>query len=181
MKIEINVLPDKQKEKIKEEKKIGFALKMAFAFVAVLLLVNSVLYFMRIVLNIEYQAARESSEASLVKNSGKENQLEKVFHDANIQVASVSKISSNIGNWARVLVRISELSPEGIRLSRLSADGSKLKISGFSKTREDFLTFQDKLKADGFQFSVDISNLVASNDFNFDLDLTIPQDYLIRK
>jgi Tfp pilus assembly protein PilN len=181
MKIEINVLPDKQKEKIREEKKIGFALKMAFAFVAVLLLVNSVLYLMRIILDIEYQAAKESSEASLVKSSGKENQLEKVFQDTNSQVAKVSKISSNIPNWARVLVRISELSPEGIRLNQLSTDGPQLKISGFSKTRDDFLSFQDKLKTEGFQFSVDISNLVASNDFNFDLVITITQDYLIRK
>ena len=181
MKIKINVLPDKQKEKIKEERKIGFALKMAFAFVAVLLLVNSVLYLMRVVLNIEYQAAKVSSEASLVKSSGKENQLEKVFQEANSQVANASKISSNIPNWARVLVRISELCPEGIRVSQLSADGPQLKISGFSKTRDDFLTFQGKLKTEGFQFSVDISNLVASNDFNFDLELNIPQDYLIRK
>ena len=181
MKIEINVLPDKQKEKIKEEKKIGFALKIAFVFIAVLLLVNSVLYLMQVVLNIEYQAAKESSEASLVKRSGKETQLEKVFQDTNSQVAKVSKISSSIPNWARVLVRISELCPEGIRLSQLSADGSQLKISGFSKTRDDFLSFQDKLKTEGFQFSVDISNLVASSDFNFDLALTVPQDYLIRK
>ena len=181
MKIEINVLPDKQKEKIREEKKIGFALKMAFAFIVVLLLVNSVLYLMRIVLDIEYKAAKASSEASLSRSPGKENQLEKVFQDTNSQVTNVSKISSNIPNWARVLVRISELCPEWIRLSQLSADGSQLKISGFSKTRDDFLNFQDKLKTDGFQFSVDISNLVASNDFNFDLVLTVPQDYLIRK
>ena len=181
MKIEINVLPDKQKEKIREEKKIGFALKMAFAFIVVLLLVNSVLYLMRIVLDIEYKAAKASSEASLSRSPGKENQLEKVFQDTNSQVAKVSKISSSIPNWARVLVRISELCPEGIRLSQLSADGSQLKISGFSKTRDDFLSFQDKLKTEGFQFSVDISNLVASSDFNFDLALTVPQDYLIRK
>ena len=181
MKIEINVLPDKQKEKIREEKKIGFALKMAFVFIVVLLLVNSVLYLMRIVLDIEYKAAKASSEASLSRSPGKENQLEKVFQDTNSQVTNVSKISSNIPNWARVLVRISELCTEGIRLSQLSADGSQLKISGFSKTRDDFLNFQDKLKTDGFQFSVDISNLVASNDFNFDLVLTVPQDYLIRK
>jgi hypothetical protein len=181
MKIEINVLPDKQKEKIKEEKKIGFALKIAFAFVAALLLVNFVLYSMRIVLNIEYQAAKKSSETSLSKSSGKESQLEKVFHDTNIQVTNISKISSNIPNWARVLVRISELCPEGIHINQLSVDSSQLKISGFSKTRDDFLDFQDKIKAEGFQFPVDISNLVASSDFDFNLDIIVPQDYLIRK
>jgi Tfp pilus assembly protein PilN len=181
MRIEINVLPDKQKEKMREDKRIGFALKMAFSFVAVLLLINSVLYLMRMVLNIEYQAAKESSAATLAKSFGKESQLEKVFHDASSQVANTSKISSNIPNWARVLVRISELCPEGIRIKQLSADGSELKISGFSKKRDDFLNFQGKLKTEGFQFPVDISNLVASNDFDFDLTLTIPQDYLIRE
>jgi len=181
MKVEINVLPDGQKEKIREEKKIGFVLKLAFSFIAVILVANAVLYLMQTVLGIEYQAAKKSSEASFSKVAGKENQLEKVFQDTNSQVTNVSKISSNIPSWARVLVRISELSPEGIRINQLSADGSQLKISGFSKTRDDFLAFQDKLKAERFQFSVNISNLVASNDFNFDLNLTVPQDYLIRK
>ena len=181
MKIEINVLPDKQKVKIREEKKIGFALKMAFIFVAVLVLVNTVLFLMRMVLNIEYQAAKQASAVSLSRGSGKEDQLEKIFQDANGQVTKISKISSNIPNWARVLVRISELSPDGIRIDQLSADGSQLKISGFSKTRDDFLNFQDKLKTEGFQFPVDISNLVASTDFDFDLEITVPQDYLIRK
>lgn len=79
MKIEINVLPDKQKVKIREEKKIGFALKMAFIFVAVLVLVNTVLFLMRMVLNIEYQAAKQASAVSLSRGSGKEVSWKKFF------------------------------------------------------------------------------------------------------
>lgn len=181
MKIEINVLPDKQKEKIKEEKKIGFTIRLIFGFIAVLILINVVLYLMQTVLGIEYKAAKESSGASLIKSSGKENQLEKNFQDTNDQVAKTSKISLNLPNWARVLARISELCPDGIRVSQFSADGAQLKISGFSKSREAFLDFQDKLQNEGFQFSTDISNLVASKDFNFVLATNIPQDYLNRK
>jgi hypothetical protein len=181
MKIEINVLPDEQKEKIKEERKIGALLKMALAFVAMLLMANVVLYLMRIVLTIEYHASQKSSGAAVLKSFGKEGQLEKIFQETNIQVAKTSKISSATSNWARVLVRISELTPDGIRITQLSADGSQLKISGFSKTRDDFLNFQNKLKEEGFQFPVNISNLVASNDFNFDLDLAVPQNYLIHE
>ncbi|OGI26298.1 MAG: hypothetical protein A3J76_04705 [Candidatus Moranbacteria bacterium RBG_13_45_13] len=180
MKIEINVLPDTEKEKIKEEKKIGFALKLAFSFIAVLLLLNATLFFVQITLRIEYQAAKKSSETTSAKNIGKENQLKEVFEATNSQVANFSRIKSNIPNWARVLVRISELCPRGIRMNQFSADGTNLKISGFSKTRDDFIDFQNKLKLEGFQFSIDISNLVASQNFNFDLDLNIPQDYLIR-
>lgn len=170
-----------EKEKIKEEKKIGFVLKLVFSFVAVLLLLNAVLYMVQMVLGIEYQAAKKSSETTYAKNSRKESQQEKVFQDTNVQVANLSKISSKIPNWARVLARISELSQNGIRINQLSADGAQLKISGFSKTRDDFLAFQDKLKNEGFQFSVDISNLVSSQNFNFDLQVNIPQDYLIPK
>lgn len=181
MKIEINILPDEEKEKIKEEKKIGFALKFVFSFIAVLVLANIVLYLMQSVLGIEYKAAKKSSESTLSKNSGKENQLEKTFQETNTQVDKILKISSNLPNWAQVLARISELCPEGVRVSQISADGTQMKITGFSKSRDDFIEFQDKLKSEGFQFTTDISNLVASNNFNFDLEPNVPQDYLIRK
>ena len=96
MKIEINVLPDTEKEKIKEEKKIGFALKLAFSFIAVLLLLNATLFFVQITLRIEYQAAKKSSETTSAKNIGKENQLKEVFEATNSQVANFSRIKSNI-------------------------------------------------------------------------------------
>jgi Tfp pilus assembly protein PilN len=181
MKININVLSDNQKEKIREERKIGFALKMGFAFVAALLLLNGVLYLLQGILGIEYLAAQKSSSRSFAGSMAEEVQLEKVFQETNNQVSALSKISSAIPNWARVLARISELCPSDVRIKKLSAGSNLLKISGFSKTREAFLDFQNKLKNEGFQFSTDISNLVASNNFDFELELTIPEDYLIRK
>lgn len=181
MKIDINVLSDNQKEKIREERKIGFALKLGIVFIASLLLLNGVLYLLQSVLGIEYQAAQKSSSRSTAGGIAKEAQLEKVFQETNGQVSALAKISSIIPNWARVLARISELCPGDVRTKKLSAQNNQLKISGFSKTREDFLDFQDKLKNEGFQFSNDISNLVASSNFDFELELTIPEDYLIRK
>jgi len=181
MKIEINILPDSEKEKIKEEKKIGFVLELFFSFIAVLLLVNVVLYFMQIGLDIEYKAAKKSSEASFSKNYGKENQLEKYFQETDSQVKKISQISSSISNWSKVLRRLSELSPEGIRISKITVRESQLNVSGFSKTRDDFLNFQDRLKAESFLFSVDLSNLVASSNFDFDLELKITENYLIRE
>lgn len=181
MKIDINVLSDDQKEKIKEEKKIGFALKLGVSFVGALLLLNGVFFLLQSILGIEYQAAQKSGSHSLAGSMAKESQLEKVFQEANSQVSALAKISSATPNWARVLARISELCPSDIRIKQLSAEGGQIKISGFSKTRDAFLDFQDKLKSEGFQFPVDISNLVASNDFDFDLEPSIPEDYLIRK
>ena len=95
MKIEINVLPYEEKEKLKEEKKIGFVMKIVVSFIAVLMLLNVVLYLMQVVLGIEYKAAKNASVASFSKNSGKEKQMEKTFQETSTQVAKISKISSN--------------------------------------------------------------------------------------
>jgi hypothetical protein len=181
MKISINVLSDDQKEKIREEKRVGFALKLGVSFIGALLLLNAMLYLLQSILGIEYQAAQKSGSHSFAGGMVKEVQLEKVFQEANNQVAALAKISSTVPNWARVLARASELCPSDVRIKRLSAEGNQIKISGFSKTRDAFLDFQDKLKNEGFQFSVDISNLVASNNFDFDLEPIIPENYLIRK
>ena len=79
MKIEINVLPDKQKEKIREEKKIGFALKLVFSFVGALLLLNAVLYLLQGVLGIEYQAAQKIQRRFACRKYGKGRTIGKSF------------------------------------------------------------------------------------------------------
>jgi hypothetical protein len=181
MKIEINVLPDGQKEKLREDRKTGIVLKVFFSLIAVLLLVNAVLYAMSVVLSVELQAEKKSGENVMQKKSEKEGQLENIFKNTSVQMATIQRTKAVIPGWARVLARIAELSSGGISVSQITAEGTQLKMSGFAKTREDLLDLQDKLKLEGMQFPVDISNLVASKDFNFELDLNIPQDYLIRK
>jgi len=181
MNISINVLPNAQKEKRAEEKKIGFVLRMGLSLAAVLLLLNAVLFLMQVILSIEYQAARKSSEVTLQKKGGKENQSENVLSETNKQVGSLKKIEAHIPKWSHALTRVSEICPADVRITSLEAEENHLKMSGFSKTREAFLDFQEKLKAEGYQFSVNISNLVASKDFNFDLEMTVPEEYLARE
>ncbi len=181
MKIRINVLPDAHKEKRKQEKKLSFVLKMGVSLVMVVLLLNAVLFLMQIVLNIEYQAAKKSSEHAIAGNGVEEKQAENIFREIGGLTATLSKIRSELPNWARVLVRVSEMSSGELRVKSLSAGENRLKISGFAKTREAFLAFQEDLKKEGFQVPSNISNLVSSQDFDFVLEITIPQDYLMRK
>jgi Tfp pilus assembly protein PilO len=103
-------------------------LKLAFSFVAVLLLANAVLYLIQTVLSIEYQAAKKSSEATQTKNIGKENRMKKIFQETNNQVTGLSKISSSLPNWARVLARISELCPNDVRIKQLSSQSNSLAL-----------------------------------------------------
>lgn len=139
------------------------------------------LYLAQMILGIEYQAAKESSANYSQKKLGEEENLENILKEVNSQVSIFSKTMSGLQNWTRVLVRISELCPDGIRVEKISANGMEMKISGFAKTRDDFLNFQENLREEGFQSPVNVSNLVSSKDFNFELNLGIPENYLIQK
>src|SRR3990172_7626993 len=108
MKISIDVLPDEQKEKRNQEKRIASIFKIGTSFVLALLVLNAVFFLMQIVLNIEYQAAKKSSESSSEKNSHQEERMENGFREVGRQVLALSKIKSEIPNWARVLVIASQ-------------------------------------------------------------------------
>lgn len=181
MKIKINVLPDVQKEKRIQEKKTSLVLRVGISSIAVLVLLNAILFLMGIVLNIEYQAAKKSSEHAVVRSIGEEKQSENIFREIGSLAATLSGVKAGLPHWARVLVRISEMSSEEIRVKSLAAEENRLKISGFAKTREALLSFQGELKKEGFQVPSNISNLVASRDFDFVLEVTVPDDYLTRK
>jgi len=80
MKIEINVLPDKQKEKIREEKKIGFALKNGFCFYCSPFTCQfRPLSHADSSSTLSIRRRKPSSEASLSRSPGKENQAGKSF------------------------------------------------------------------------------------------------------
>ncbi|MDD3486929.1 MAG: PilN domain-containing protein [Candidatus Moranbacteria bacterium] len=181
MDVNINILPDYQKEKIEKEQKDRLVVKIFVSVILALIIVNVILVLMYFVLNIEYQAGKKSSDSFNQNNIDKEIGLEKIFQEADKQVLALSKISQNSSDWAKVLTRIAVLTPDGVKISQISANGTNLKISGFSKTRDDFLVFQDNLASDGLQFPVDISNLVSADNLNFDLDMEIPKEYLMRK
>lgn len=181
MKINISVLTDAQKEKRNQERKYVHFLKIGMSLVIALALLNVIFFLMLVVLNIEYRAAKKSSEYSVEKSASHGDDSMKTFQEVGSQVATLAKIKSEIPHWARVLVKISQTCPAEIRITKATAQQNHLKISGFAKTREAYLEFQERLRQENFQSPSDVANLVTSRDFNFELDITMPAQYLYQE
>ena len=179
MKVSINILPDEQKEKRGIEKKIGKIIRFGFSLVFALLVLLAVLFSAKLVMNIDYKSVQETF-GSHSENSDKDiKQTEKFLADMNNISGKINKISDETPRWSKILKKISEICPPDLQVTLFHVEKQHIKIGGFSKNREAFLGFQEKLKAEGFgNINSPISNLVSPKDFKFEIEMDVDSKYL---
>jgi|GEM_PF-980052 len=179
MKININVLPDKQKKNREIENKIGNILRFSFSLVFALFILAMVFFIARIILKADYQAAREISENRSIQSSREVEDAEKLLNDANAISKKITVISGEIPHWPSVFKRLSEICPEEIRINMVHAEIEHMKITGFAKKRDAFIEFQNKLTSEGFKNIISpSSNIVSPQDFIFDIEFDLDKKYL---
>lgn len=179
MKININILPDEQKEKRGIEKKIGTIGRFGFSLIFVLLFLAAVLFCAKLVLNINYRSVEDSAgDHSGVANE-EMKQTEIFLNEVNASTHNIGNISSSTPRWSKVLKKMSDISPPDMRISLIHVEGNHIKLQGFSKSREAFLDFQEKLKAEGYKnINSPLSNLVSPKNFNFEIEMDVDSKYL---
>jgi hypothetical protein len=179
MKISINILPDGQKEKREVEKKIGEISRFGFSLVFAFLVFLSVLFSARLVLGIDYKSVQETSGNRSGDFNKDIKQTEDFLSDMNKVSQKINKNSEETPRWSKIIKKISDISSPDLRLVLFHAEKEHIKIDGFSKNREAFLDFQEKLKTEGFgNINSPISNLVSPKDFNFEIEMDVDKKYL---
>jgi len=179
MKININILPDEQKEKRGIEKKIGTIGRFGFSLIFVLLVLAAVLFSAELILNIEYRSVQNTADDHPVNADKDMKQTEVFLNEVNASAQKINNISSNTPRWSKALKKMSDISPPDIRISLIHVEGAHIKIRGFSKNREALLDFQEKLKAEGYKnINSPISNLVSPKNFNFEIEMDVDSKYL---
>jgi len=145
----INILPPKEKERIraKEKKKIALILEL-LGFVFLLCLVLA-LFSIEIYVSGRTEAARiileqerGEFEASEIKDFSEKIRL------ANESFSNLESFYENQIKLTKVLEEISETLPEGIYLSSLSyqKNNSQVSLLGFAETREALFEFKENLE-----------------------------------
>lgn len=177
--IKLNLLSDKNKELRKTEETVGFILRLSFSIALALVILSVILLAMQMVLNIELQSAREEFKTYRGKNTEEIQQVEDFLKNINAVSQKINKTSQEVPYWSKVFRRISEDCPEGVKLTSIHIEKEHMKIGGVSKTREDFLVFQEKLRGEGFQNLISpVSNIVSPKDFNFTVEVDVDKKYL---
>ncbi len=178
MKVILNLLPDKEKQREKEAKitKSALAISFSFVFFAIILVLG--FFGLQQILKIEYEAAKiENSDSQGDLYSRTEN-LEKFLKEINLRNQQIIKINSESLNWYDILQDIAKEIPADIKITQLKIDKNSLKITGFSKTRQDYISFENVIKNKPYLENVKtpVSNLVSANDFFFNIEADVNKD-----
>jgi len=179
MKININIIPGEQKKERMLEQKIGAILRFGFSIFFALVVLLSILIITQITLNADYKLARDDSQSRRQNFSKESEQAESFLVNINSLSQKINKISGETPRWSKVFLQITQAAPAGIKLTLIHVEKEHMKIAGFSKTREAFLEFQEKLKTEGFKnLTSPVSNVVSPKDFNFEVEADLDKKYL---
>ncbi|OGI25188.1 MAG: hypothetical protein A3J76_03255 [Candidatus Moranbacteria bacterium RBG_13_45_13] len=177
--IKINLLSDKEKKERLTDEKVGTIVRLGFSVVFSLLILSLVMFSALIILDINLKSVKEESKTFPTGSARETQEAEELLKEVNEASQKIESNLKNIPFWGKIIRKISTICPVGVKIANIHIEKEHMRIIGFSKTREDFLAFQERLKNDDFKnFSSPVSNLVSPKDFSFTVEFDIDKNYL---
>lgn len=184
MRIYLDLLPRERKEERRKKKLFWKILRQEFRFIIPVVSFIAVLFATNV--NLKIQMDSLGNVYSLENSRGGYRELkiyEEKFSEINSKISSISKFQEYHLHWARVFYELSALVPEGVFVSGLTTKDYQVSLVGKAKTRDDLLSFQEKIKSSGCFTEVDIplSNLVSKENVDFQIDFKLQKNCLRNK
>lgn len=177
--IRINLLSDREKKERLISKKVGVIARLGLAIVFVLILLAIVIFSALVILDINLKSVREEAKKYPAESVKEIEETENLLEDMKSISQKIGKNSQDVPYWGKVFRVISAISPDGVKMTNIHIEKEHMKLSGFAKTREEFLVFQEGLKKDYFKNIVSpVSNLVSPKDFSFTVEFDVEKNYL---
>lgn len=177
--IRINLLSDQEKRERLVDKKVGVIVRLGFSVVFALLLLSVVMFSALAILRINLKSVKGETKTYPAGSVKEIEETENLLKDVDSISQKIEKDSQNASHWGKVLGIIATISPAGVKMTNIHIEKEHIRISGFSKTREEFLAFQESLKRDYFKnLNSPVSNLVSPKDFSFKVEFDVEKDYL---
>jgi len=173
MKLSLNFISPSQEKNLK----FGYLCFIIKDFLGVILVLSVLLAIMAIPLNIKNEklekaskVAEELSAKSALENASKIKLLEQ-------KTQTLAKIAGKYYDWTMILNKLSELVPNGVVISKFSADQKGFSLAGTADTRNNFLLFQKNLNESAIFKNIDspLENYIKETDLVFELKGKIVQ------
>lgn len=177
--IKINLLSDQEKKERLIDRKVGIVVRLGLSIVFAAFLLAFVMFSALVILGINLESVKEETKKYPVESMQKIEETENLLKEVELISQKIGRDSQNVPYWGKILKNISAISPSGVKMTNIHIEKEHVKLTGFAKTREEFLTFQDGLKRDYFKNLVSpVSNLVSPKDFSFIIEFDVEKNYL---
>lgn len=182
MKIYLNLLPEERKKQIHRAKRFKLLIGQEILFLLPLVIFGIMLFFVLFLLNMQLDSIilnnTKQSEQSIYKEL---DEYERVIKEFNGDVAAIKDISDKHLQWSKYLSTVASLMPEGVSISDMSTKEYQVFLVGEAKNRESMMKFKEALEGSACFESVNVplSNLVAKENIEFQVDVTLKRDCLL--
>lgn len=182
MKIKLNLIPPYRREEIKKAKRFRTALKWELELAAILAVFIPILFSINYILQINLSLA-ENNAVENGKNSSQLREIEKydaAIKDVNTRISELGKIQAGQLRWMNFFEKLNANVPDKIALNGIAGKGYAVSLSGRAADRDVLIAFREKLEQDECfsEINFPLSNLVAKENLDFQLDLNIKKDCL---
>ncbi len=184
MKIYLDLLPENRKRAMARKKRFKNIIKQEMLFLAPVILFVFILFSVNMILGIEKEGLDRTLAIAGSEGSHQDLKLyEEGFKDINEKVLDINNFQKNHSHWSDIIGILSGIVPNDVHLSELSTKDYQFFLVGKARTREVLMDFQDRMnKSECFEnINVPLSNLVAKNDIDFQMDFNVKKECLIEK
>lgn len=132
--------------------------------------------------NLAAEIATSKQQTDKTENADQKQQIKLI----NSQMQDFEKLANDSPQWSKVLLAFGSLVPKSIKISNFEADAvtGKVKIIGFSPTRDAVIELYNNISADKDHFKdIDypLENVSKPTDILFNYSFTIQDGVLIPK
>jgi cobalamin biosynthesis Co2+ chelatase CbiK len=108
------------------------------------------------------------------------DEYEQKFTETNKKMKMTAGYLAYHASFGSILQKIESLTPEGVRMQKITTTDYKMLLAGTAETREYFLLFEENIKKDECFTSVNapLSNLFSEKDVVFVIDLLVKSECL---
>lgn len=183
MKILLNLLPEEKKMAIERGLHARIFLWQFFLLFLLELFFIGILVTIIVLLKVELDGAKLSSESAMQAIQKDEQALRKYedkFLGINEAISTVGKIEASHLHFSQLFRILDTVQPKEVFLRQMTSKDRKIMLSGIAGTREDLLLFEEQLKASSCveKVNVPLSNLFSQKNLEFQIEFTITLECL---
>ncbi len=174
MKILLNLLQEKNKEDIERRFYLRFFLWQFFLVLALEIFYLAILVGIYFILDFQLQGLESAGQQYDATRSEQKtlDVYRKKFKETNVLVETVGKIERQHFSFTQMFLLLDTALPESIAIEHLTTKEYTVLLAGRAATRDDLLTFENRLKESECvqNVNVPLANLFSQDNVDFQMD-----------
>jgi Tfp pilus assembly protein PilN len=179
MEIKINLIPPYREEEILKNKRFKLIIKLEIIMFLFVLFFFAFLFGLSYILDLNLKTVVQEAELSQDKKQFENiKKYDEEFGQINTEISKIEKIDNGQLYWSNLFSKISQSMTAGVSIQSVATKDYSIFLVGKSDSRENLVTFKEKLEKDGCFSAVNLplSDLVAKGNINFQMDMSINED-----